>query len=96
MTMIMIAYNEAVDMEVMEAMEKCGVKNYTKIMATYGKGETSGTHLGDDVWPGRNNILYTACEDSKAKEVLSSVRNLRKTLGAEGVKAFLIPLEEVT
>lgn len=96
MKMIMIVYNEAIEMEVMEELERRGIKNYTKLMAIYGKGDTSGTHLGDDVWPGRNNILYIACEDPKAKEVMASVKTLRKDLGKEGVKAFLIPLEETT
>lgn len=96
MKMVMIAYNEAVDMEVMEALDKCQVKNYTRINAAYGKGETSGTHLGNDVWPGRNNLLYIVCETEQAKQLLSRVGELRKTIGREGVKAFILPIEEMT
>ncbi len=96
MKMVMVAYNEAIDQEVMEVLKGCGLKNYSKITATYGKGATSGTHLGDDIWPGRNNILYIACEDKEADQLLSCVRQLKKTLGKEGVKAFLIPLEDST
>ncbi len=96
MKMVMISYNEAIDMEVMEVLTHCAVKNYTKINGTYGKGDTSGTHLGNDIWPGRNNILYVACKDEQAKQLMSCVRELRKTLGKEGVKAFVLPLEELT
>lgn len=96
MKMVMIAYNEAIEEEVMEVLGKCGLGNYTKINNAYGKGKTSGTHLGNDIWPGRNSILYVACEDGQSKQILRCVRELRKTLGKEGVKAFLIPLEEVT
>ncbi len=96
MKMVMITYNEAVDAEVMEALDGCGIKNYSKIVASYGKGTLSGTHLGDDIWPGRNNMLYVACEDHKAKELFSAVKKLREALGKEGVKAFILPLEEVT
>jgi len=96
MKMVMISYNEAIDMEVMEALSHCAVKNYTKINGTYGKGDTSGTHLGDDIWPGRNNILYVACKDEQAKQLMSCVKELRRTLGKEGVKAFVLPLDEVT
>ena len=72
------------------------MKNYTKITNVYGRGSSSGTHLGNDVWPGKNNLLYAACENAQAKNMLSCIRELRKTLAHEGIKAFLLPLEEVT
>lgn len=90
----MISYNEAIDTEVMEALGRCAIKNYTKIPGTFGRGETSGIHLGNDIWPGRNNILYVACEEKQAKEIILAIRELRKKLGQEGVKAFVLALEE--
>jgi hypothetical protein len=96
MKMVMISYNEAIESEVMDSLAGCALKNYTKITDTYGSGLTSGTHLGNDIWPGKNNILYVACEDREAKQLLFRVKELRKTLGAEGVKAFLLPLEDMT
>ena len=94
--MVMITYNEAIDAEVMEVLTNCGLKNYTKIISTFGKGATSGTHLGNDIWPGRNNILYIACEEKPAGQLLSCIKELRKKLGKEGIKAFVLPLEEIT
>lgn len=94
--MVMVIYNEAVDDEVMEVLNKCAAKNYTKIPGVFGKGTSSGTHMGNDIWPGRNNILYIACEEEKAKLILSYIKELRKKLGREGVKAFLLPIEEIT
>jgi len=96
MKMVMLTYNEALDNEVMEILESCALKNYTKIVGVFGCGTSSGTHLGTDIWPGRNNILYVACEEAVGKKIIAAVRQLRKSLGAEGIKAFLIPLEEVT
>lgn len=96
MKMIMIAYNEAVDLEVMEMLEDCGLKNYSKIAETFGRGSSSGTHLGTDIWPGLNNILYAAGEDSKVPALLAAVKELRKTIGQEGLKAFVWTLEEMT
>ncbi len=96
MKMVMIAYNEAIDAEVMEILANCGLKNYTKITGTFGRGSTSGTHLGNDIWPGRNNILYIACEEKQAQQILSCIKELRKKLGKEGIKAFVLPVEEVT
>ncbi|MBI5873321.1 MAG: hypothetical protein HZB36_04170 [Candidatus Omnitrophica bacterium] len=93
--MVMVVYNEAIDIEVMEALQKCGLKNYTKAVAAYGSGETSGIHLGDDIWPGRNNILYVACSQEESISLLARIKELRRTLGKEGVKAFVLPVEEV-
>ncbi|MBU0503028.1 MAG: PG0541 family transporter-associated protein [Candidatus Omnitrophota bacterium] len=94
--MVMIAYNEAIDDEVMELLASCGLKNHTKITGVSGRGFASGVHMGNGIWPGRNNILYVACEDKQAKQFLSCVKEIRKELGREGIKAFLLPLEELT
>ena len=96
MKMVMIAYNEAIEAEVMEILENYGQKNYTKIPGAFGCGAASGIHLGDDIWPGRNSILFIACEDKLAKQMLSGVKELRKTLKHEGLKAFILPLEEIS
>jgi len=94
--MVMISYNEAIDAEIMDVLEHCAMKNYTKVMGVFGKGATSGAHMGNDIWPGRNNVLYIACEENDARQILACVKELRKKLGAEGVKAFVMPLEEMT
>lgn len=96
MKMVMIVYNEAMDMEVMEVLRGCVLKNYTKIPGVFGKGATSGTHMGDDIWPGKNNILYVSCSDEDTKQLLVCVKNLRLKLGKEGIKAFVWNLEEST
>ena len=96
MKMVMLMYNEALDNEVMEILESCAMKNYTKVTEAFGCGTASGTHLGTDIWPGRNNILYVACEEAVGKKMLVLVKQLRKSLGAEGIKAFLMPIEDLT
>ena len=94
--MVMLTYNEAIDAEVMEVLQNCGLENYTKVMGVFGKGKTSGAHLGNDIWPGRNNILYIACEEGRVKQTLSCIQELHKEVGKEGIKAFVFPLEEVS
>ncbi|MBL7151353.1 MAG: hypothetical protein ISS32_00760 [Candidatus Omnitrophica bacterium] len=94
--MAMIVYNEALDTEVMEALKSCALKNFTKILGVFGSGSASGFHLGNDVWPGRNNILYAACTQDQSRQLLSCVRELRKGLSREGIKAFVLPIEATT
>lgn len=94
--MVMIAYNEAVDDEVMEVVKNSGEANFTKVMDVYGKGMTSGTHLGNDIWPGKNNLVYVACTKEQAGKIIEGIRDLRKSIGREGVKAFAWTLNEVS
>ena len=94
--MAMVTYNEAIDAEVMEVLKNCGLKNYTKLTGVFGSGATSGVHEGNDIWPGMNNILYIACEEKAARQMLICVKELRKKLGKEGIKAFILPVEEIT
>lgn len=94
--MTFIVYNEALDDEVMEVLGNCTMQNYTKITGVFGKGVASGTHMGNDIWPGRNNILYVVSEQEQAKQMLACVKALRQKLGQEGIKAFVLPVEEMT
>ncbi len=96
MKMVVIAYNEAIDIEVMEILGRCSVRNYTKMTGVFGKGEVSGTHLGNDIWPGRNNVLYVACEETQAKQLMIQIKEARKKLGKEGIKAFVLPVEDIS
>lgn len=95
--MVMISYNEAIDAEVMEALvESCVIDNYTKVPGVFGKGKSSGTHGGDDIWPGRNNLLMVGCSEKEAEQLMAHVQKLRNTLGKEGIKAFVMPVEAAT
>ena len=96
MKMAMISYNSAINSEIMEALEKCGIENYTKWTQVHGKGKASGPHFGSDVWPGENSVILAAIEDEKKEELLECIEKLRVKLGKEGVKAFVWPLEKIT
>ena len=52
--------------------------------------------MGTKRWPKLNNVLMLALDDALAMKVMNGVRELRRQLGPEGVKAFLLPCEEVT
>ncbi|MCX7926603.1 MAG: hypothetical protein N2606_00460 [Candidatus Omnitrophica bacterium] len=94
--LVILAYNEAIEEEVMESLSMCALNNYTKITGVFGKGNTSGTHLGNEIWPGRNNLLLVAGPEVQTKQLLNCIRKLRQVLGKEGVKAFVLPIEELT
>ncbi len=96
MKLVLITYNEALDDEVEKVLQENGVEGFTKWTKVYGKGRASGPHLGTHVWPKANNVIATVTEDETAEKMLNCIRELRERLAAEGVKAFLLPCEEVT
>jgi len=96
MKMVFITYNVAVHDEILEMLRRNGVDTYTRWENVTGVGESSGPHLGTHVWPARNSAITSAMSDDKAKAVLASVREMRRSMSGEGVKAFIIPVEDVT
>ena len=96
MKLIIICYNVAIHQEVMEALKETGVKNYTRFERAQGVGDLAGPHLGTNVWPAVNSVMIIALEDEKKDKLIEKIRELRKNLGKEGVKAFVLPVEEIT
>lgn len=97
MKMVLIAYSEALHEEVLEALARCcSVVHYTVWTKVAGRGGHSEPHLMTHVWPKGNNVLMTCVDDSVARALMDHVRELRRSLGHEGIKAFLLPVEDVT
>jgi len=96
MKLVLVAYNEALDEEVGGLLDKNGAEGYTKWTKVYGQGQTSGPHLGTHIWPKANNVLAVVTDGDTAGKLLDGVRELRKRLSKEGIKAFLLPCEEMT
>lgn len=96
MKLLMLAYNEALDDVVMEVLSDAGVDTYTKWTKVLGKGEGSGPHLGTHVWPKHNNVLAICVETEVAEVLMEEIRTLRREFHHEGIKAFLLPVEQMT
>lgn len=96
MKIILVAYNQGLDDRVMGALQECCLENYTKWTGVLGKGSSSGPHLATHVWPKANNVLAVAVEDAAVKPFIEQIRKLRGDLAQEGIKAFVLPLDDVT
>lgn len=96
MRMLIIAYSEAIDEEVMQMLKTNVQAEYTKWTGVLGWGQHSEPHLLTHVWPRANNVLMICVEDQKAGAIREGVRELRQTLGNEGVKAFSMGVDDVT
>ena len=97
MKMILIALNEALESSLIESLEACCPNlAYTQWREVLGRGHRSEPHLRSHVWPKANHVFMTCVEDATAKRIMDTIRSLRERHGAEGIKAFLLPVEDVT
>ncbi len=96
MKFVLICFNEAIDDEVIEVLNKAQVSGYTKWTKVLGKGKSSGPHLYSHVWPKANNVLATVVSEDTADAVLKDIRKMREKLGSEGIKAFIWEIKDVT
>jgi len=96
MKAVLIVHNIAIDNDVNEALESAGIRYYTKFTDTLGRGELSEPHLNTEVWPATNIGTFVVTDEAKAGEIMAIVRQMRKKLGPEGIKAFMWEIEDVT
>ena len=96
MKMIFIMYNIAINDEVVQILKDEGIEEYTRWERATGCGKTSGPHLGSHIWPAVNSVLAVAVEDDKKNQLIEEIKKMRQKLGKEGIKAFVLPLEEIT
>jgi len=94
--MIFIMYNIAINEEVMQILKGEGIEEYTRWERATGCGRSGGPHLGNHVWPAVNSVLAIAVEDNKKDKLIERIKEVRKKLGKEGIKAFVLPIEEIT
>jgi nitrogen regulatory protein PII len=96
MKMVFITYNVAMHDEVMELLRHHGLETYTRWEHVTGVGKSGGPRLDTYVWPGRNSAIAVAATDENASALLEAVREMRQSMSGVGIKAFLMPVEEVT
>ena len=92
--MLIAFYNNILDNEVHKVLKQLGIEGFSLIENVKGKGETSGYHLGDSVFPDLNNTLYVVNSNEKIKELKENLTQLKEKYSEEGMKIFLLPVIE--
>ena len=88
-------HNIAINDEVTQILKSLGIEYYTCWERTTGCGKTSGLHLGTNVWLVMNPVIFIALENNKKDKLIEKIKETRKKLGKESIKAYVLPLEEV-
>lgn len=92
---IFIAYDQAYNMDIADAMEKLGCRGFTMWQDISGRGSQTGEpHLGNHAWPTMNNAILAFVEDDKVDEILKFVREFDEETPDLGVRAFVWNVEK--
>jgi len=86
--------NHSVEENIFEAFKLEGVgKYYTKFPGILGVG-SSGSRMGDSIWPEENFSLVIWCEEDEARGIARAVAEVKKQFPDEGIKIFGLPEPE--
>ena len=92
---IFIAYDQAYNLEIADAMQEIGVRGFTMWQDIAGRGsETGEPHLGNHAWPTMNNAILTFVPDDKVDAILAMVRAKDEETPALGLRAFVWNIEK--
>ena len=92
---IFIAYDQAYNMEIADAIEALGVRGFTMWQDIAGRGGFSGEpHLGNHAWPTMNNAILTFVDDDKVDSILQAIRAFDEDTPALGLRAFVWGIEK--
>ena len=92
---ILIIYAPAIECEVQGAMDKNNIPHFTKLPYLHGVGGHSEPHLDSQVWPGSNMGMFIIDEAPKIKSLLEDVKRIKMEFLEDGIKAFVVPVEEI-
>lgn len=94
MKMLMITAYEGITGDVLDMLAARGHRSYTRIGGVTGSGTSSKPHLGTQVWPKLNTLIYVAMEDEQLSALADDLLKFREKHRSEGFKYFCWNLHE--
>jgi nitrogen regulatory protein PII len=95
MKSVFIAYDQAHQDNVMEALEGINARGYSFFEQVGGRGTNGGEpHLGSHAWPSMNSAIITVIEDEKVDRLLDELHQLDVDNPLLGLRAFVWNIEK--
>lgn len=90
MKALMIVYNQAHNLLIMEALDKCNVRGFTKWEDVQGRGTFKGEpHYGTHAWPSKNMTTLAILEEEKLQPLLKELQRINNEAEKQGLRAFV-------
>ena len=91
MIRVEVIANHSVEENIHDAFVRENVaKHYTKYPSIFGVG-SSGSRMGDAVWPEENFAIVVWCEEDEARRIKKAVEAVKEQFPREGIKVFGVP-----
>lgn len=95
MKTVFIAYDQAHQENVIEALNDTNVRGYTFLEQAGGRGTKTGDpHLGSHAWPSMNSVILTIVEDDRVEPLLKRLKRLDEDNPMLGIRAFVWACEQ--
>ena len=95
MKTVFIAYDQAHQVNVMEALNDTNARGYTILEQAGGRGTKGGdTHLGTHAWPSMNSAIITVVEDAQVEPLLKRLKRYDDDNPMLGLRAFVWNCEQ--
>jgi len=95
MKAVLISHNQALTEEVETILDNLNIRGYTQWIDVNGQGSDTGEpHQGTHTWPSLNNVLLTIIPEEKVKDLLRKLSELNKKVEDQGLRAFVLNVED--
>lgn len=90
MKAVFISYNQAHTLEVNAALDRLGVRGFTRWALTEGRGTEEGeAHYGTHAWPSMNTSVLAIVDDPQVEPLLDELRRIDRSAPLQGLRAFV-------
>lgn len=94
MKAIFISYAQAYNEEIVEVLDECGQRGYTKWVDVHGVGSSNGSpKLDNHAWPRMNDVVIAMVDDDKVDAVLTRLKAKDEASPELGLRAFVWNVE---
>lgn len=90
MKAVMIIYNQAHSTVVMEILDRCSVRGFTKWVDVQGRGSQKGNpHYGSHAWPSKNMATLAVVPQERVAPLVLELKNANEMAEDQGLRAFV-------
>lgn len=90
MKAVMIIYNQAHSTAVMEILDKCTVRGFTKWVDVQGRGSHKGEpHYGTHAWPSKNMSTLAVVQEEQVASLVLELKKANEMAEDQGLRAFV-------
>lgn len=94
MKAVIITFNQAHYESILGIMDRNNIQGFTYWESVAGRGSNTGEpHYGNHAWPTMNGAIMTITEDEKVERLLKMLHKLDSQAEAQGLRAFVLPVE---